>query len=174
MDNFSEGVNDPFYYTEKSQTDIIVRKKEIYDGAIPSGNSVMLANLLYLSIIFDNKEWKEQAITLSQNLLETIIKYPTSFGNWACVLIDQAASINELIITGKGFEPLRDKLLQNFIPNKVLQSSETSSEVAFPLLQNKDATGEPLIYLCRNYTCKLPNKDIMVILEQIRKNQNIK
>ncbi|MBA2563378.1 MAG: thioredoxin domain-containing protein, partial [Chitinophagaceae bacterium] len=80
IENFSHEANDHFYYTGKSQTDIIVRKKEIYDGAIPSGNSVMAANLLYLSIIFDNKEWKEKAITLVKNLLEIIIKYPTSFG----------------------------------------------------------------------------------------------
>ncbi len=173
IENFSEGINDHFYYTGKSQTDIIVRKREIYDGAIPSGNSVMAANLLYLSIIFDNKEWKEKAITLVKSLSEIIIKYPTSFGNWACVLIDQAAIINELVVIGKEFEPLRDELLQNFIPNKVLQCAEISGEVAFPLLQNRDIISEPLIYLCRNYTCKLPNKNVQVILEEIGKTIKI-
>ncbi|MBA2563473.1 MAG: hypothetical protein H0V14_11295, partial [Chitinophagaceae bacterium] len=141
--------------------------------AIPSGNSVMAANLLYLFIIFDNKEWKEKAITLAKNLSEILIKYPTSFGNWACVLIDQAAIINELVVIGKGFESVRDELLQNFIPNKVLQSAEVSGEVGFPLLQNKDIISEPLIYLCRNYTCKLPNKDVKVILEEIEKTIKI-
>lgn len=173
IENFSEGINDYFYYTGKSQMDIIVRKREIYDAAIPSGNSVMAENLIYLSAIFDNKEWQEKALTLVKNLSEFIIKYPTSFGNWGCVSIDQAAMINELVVIGKGFESLRDELLQNFIPNKVLQSAEISGEVAFPLLQNRDITSKPLIYLCRNYTCKLPTKSVQVILEEIRKSIKI-
>lgn len=133
----------------------------------------MAANLLYLSIILDNKQWKQKALNQVKNLSEIIIKYPTSFGNWACVLIDQTAMINELVVIGKGFEPLRNELLQNFIPNKVLQSAETSAEVAFPLLQNRDIISEPVIYLCRNYTCKSPNKHVEVILEEIAKGIKI-
>jgi len=53
LDNFSEDETGLFYFTDRQQKDIIVRKKEIYDGALPSGNAVMIGNLYYLSIVFD-------------------------------------------------------------------------------------------------------------------------
>src|SRR5687767_10052024 len=47
-----------FFYTHKNQHDVIVRKKEIYDGAQPSGNAVMADNLYRLSLYLDNPSWK--------------------------------------------------------------------------------------------------------------------
>ncbi|MEP6594826.1 MAG: thioredoxin domain-containing protein, partial [Ginsengibacter sp.] len=159
IENFSENIHDHFYYTGKFQTDVIVRKKEIYDGAVPSGNSVMATNLLYLSLITDNKEWKERGVTLLTNLSEIVINHPTSFGNWACTLIDQVTAINEIAVVGKGFEQLRNELLKYFIPNKVFQCSQTAGG-AFPLLSNKTVFSQPLIYLCRNYICQSPTNNV--------------
>ncbi len=48
IENFSEEETGYFYYTHKEQDDVIVRKREVYDGATASGNSVMASNLLYL------------------------------------------------------------------------------------------------------------------------------
>jgi uncharacterized protein YyaL (SSP411 family) len=174
IENFSENIHDHFYYTGKFQTDVIVRKKEIYDGAVPSGNSVMAANLLYLSLITDNKEWKERAINMLTDLSEMVIKYPTSFANWACTLIDQVAMINEIAVVGEGFEQLRDELLKHFIPNKVFQCSQTTGSGAFPLLSNKTVFSQPLIYLCRNYTCQSPSDNADMIIDQITKNTKFK
>jgi uncharacterized protein YyaL (SSP411 family) len=168
VDNFSENKNEPFFYTGKFQTDVVVRKKEVYDSSTPSGNSVMAANLLYLSIVTDNKQWQHRALNLLSNLSEITIKYPTSFGNWACTLIDQAATINEIAIVGDGFERLRDELAKNFIPNKVLQCANKPGDNTFPLLLNKESSSQPLIYLCRNYTCQSPTKDVGVIVEEVR------
>ncbi|MEJ0083623.1 MAG: hypothetical protein WDM78_22340 [Puia sp.] len=39
--NFSEEDTGYFFYTHAAQNDVIVRKRDIYDGATPSGNSVM-------------------------------------------------------------------------------------------------------------------------------------
>ena len=41
IENFSDDENVFFYFTHRDQKDVIIRKKEIYDGATPSGNSVM-------------------------------------------------------------------------------------------------------------------------------------
>jgi uncharacterized protein YyaL (SSP411 family) len=168
IENFSEEGNDQFYYTGKSQTDVIVRKKEIYDGAVPSGNSTMAANLFYLGSIYDKREWKERAMNLLNTMWEVAVKYPTSFGNWACLLIDQGATINEVAIVGKGFEELRNQLLKNFIPNKVLQCAEIDGNKQFPLLLNKTGKVQPRIYLCRNYTCQLPTDDVKTVIDKVK------
>lgn len=172
FDNFSSSEEDFFYYTGEKQDDVIVKKKEIYDGAVPSGNSVMAFNLFYLSIIFDNSTWKEKAAGLLNNLSELIIKYPASFGNWASLLIDVIADINEIAICGNGFEILRNELLSIFIPNKVLQCTNDPNENKYPLITQKSISNQPLVYLCRNYTCQVPVDNIPGIINQIVNNTN--
>ncbi|HUS02769.1 MAG TPA: thioredoxin domain-containing protein, partial [Chitinophagaceae bacterium] len=170
LENFSSSNDDFFYYSGKKQTDVIVRKKEIYDGAVASGNSVMAFNLFYLSVILDNPLWKQKAVTFLNSLSELIIKYPTSFGNWASLLIDVYADINEIAISGNGFEELRDELLGYFFPNKVLQCTNYPNENKYPLIAQKSVTNQPLVYLCRNYTCLAPVENIPSIINQIVNN----
>lgn len=174
IENFSSTENDFFYYTSKKQKDIIIRKKEIYDGAIPAGNSVMADNLFYLSVIFDKPLWKEKAAGFLNNLAELIIKYPTSFGNWASLLIDVYAGVNEIAICGNGFEKFRDELLQKFIPNKVIQCTNKPNENKYPLISKKSISNQPFIYLCRNYTCQAPVDNVQSIVNEIVNNTNFK
>jgi len=42
---FSDTASEFFFYTNKDQEDVIIRKKEVYDGAQPSGNAIMADNL---------------------------------------------------------------------------------------------------------------------------------
>jgi uncharacterized protein YyaL (SSP411 family) len=170
IENFTSDEEDFFYYSGEKQNDVIVRKKEIYDGAVPSGNSVMAFNLFYLSIIFDNKIWKEKATGFLQNLSELIIKYPTSFGNWASIFIDITADVNEIAICGTGFEELRNELLSYFVPNKVLQCTNNSKDQEYLLLSQKNISTQPFVYLCRNYTCKAPVNNIPAIINEIVNN----
>jgi len=154
LDNF-QAENGFFFYTSKQQIDVIVRKQELYDGAIPSGNSLMACNLYYLGTILGKPAWINSAMDLLSNVKDMVTKYPSSFGNWATVLMDISAGINEIAITGNGFEKLRDEMLDEFIPNKVLQSAESPDD-KFPLLAGKNAERSALIYVCRNYSCQLP------------------
>ena len=170
LENFSSSEEDFFYYSGKKQDDVIVRKKEIYDGAVPSANSVMAGNLFYLSVIFDNKEWKEKAAGYLQNLSELFTKYPTSFGNWASIFIDIVAEINEIAICGNGYEIVRDELNSYFMPNKVIQCTESVIEKEYPLLSQKSISSQPLLYLCRNYTCKVPVNNVPAIINEIVNN----
>ena len=172
--NFTSTDDDFFYYTGIKQDDVILRKKEIYDGAVPSGNSVMAGNLLYLSVIFNDILFKQKAIVLLHNLSELITKYPTSLANWASVLIDIFADINEIAVCGKGFEKLRDELLNNFIPNKVIQCAKDPNGNIYPLTAQKNNLNQPLIYLCRNYTCQAPVNDVALIVNEIVNNTKFK
>ena len=100
VNNFSEN-NIFFYYTHKQQTDVIVRKKEVYDGATPSGNGIMALNLQYLGIVFNESSWIERADQMVATLSNAIIKYPTSFGIWSSFLQQKANGIKEIVLTGK-------------------------------------------------------------------------
>ncbi len=170
LQNFSENESDAFLYTHRHQKDVIIRKKEIYDGATPSGNSVMAFNLLYLSIIFDRPEWKDQSINICLAISKIIKSYPTSFGIWATLMQSITYGIPEVVITGKDFSDelfkARKDLLHTFIPYKVFQSA-TQENSKFPLLIHKPVLDKPQIYLCRNYSCNKPLTEIGDLMHQI-------
>jgi len=99
--NFSEGDTGFFYFTNEDQTDVIVRKKEVYDGAVPSGNAMMAWNLYRLSIYFDRVEWRERSYKAVNSLARVISRYPTSFGTWNCLLLEIMSGTHEIAVVEK-------------------------------------------------------------------------
>jgi uncharacterized protein YyaL (SSP411 family) len=82
------------------------------------------------------------------------VKYPGSFGNWACLLLEMTAGTNEIVLTGTGYEQLLPAILKEYIPHKVIVgSADTGRDDFIPLLKHKPSTGVPSVWLCRNYTC---------------------
>ena len=148
-----------FFYTGKNQHDVIMRKKEVYDGAVPSGNSAMAYNLYHLSILFDKKEWKQRAYDMISSLGKAIISHPTSFGNWACLLQEITDGTNEIVLTGENLIPIHTELLQQYIPHRVLMASATSDSV-LPLLSGKPVNKLASIWLCRNFSCQPPVNNV--------------
>ena len=155
IENFSDEESCFFYYTHQDQKDVIVRKKEIYDGATPSGNSVMAENLLQLSIVFDNAAWKLRSNKMLKILSASVMKYPGSFGIWASLLLYQVMGINEIVVIGSNFANISKDILLNYVPNVVIMSAEHGNE-AFPLLDTKPSSESDYIYLCKNYCCLAP------------------
>jgi uncharacterized protein len=159
IENFSDDENLFFFFTHCDQKDVIMRKKEIYDGATPSGNSVMATNLSKLSIIFNEPTWGQRAIRMLLVIIEPVIKYPASFGIWASLLQQNAVALNEVAIVGPGANNLGRDILNNYIPYKIVMVSDIGNE-EYPILKGKPAYLEPLIYLCKNYVCLSPFKTI--------------
>lgn len=164
--HFSEEETGFFYFTHQDQQDILVRKKEVYDGATPSGNAVMCANLLYLSLVFDLPEWRERAMAMMSALDGAIVKYPGSFGVWAGQLQLQTKGVVELAITGKKWETKVSQVLQAFIPNKIIQWGETNSAF-FPLLGGRESNEDAVFYICKDYSCKSPIFNIADFLANV-------
>lgn len=155
IDEFSEAGTGLFFYTKTGQEDVIVRKKEVYDGAVPSGNSVMAGNLHYLSIVFDRRDWEERSLQMLSSLGKAVISYPTSFGNWNGHLLQRIAGTTEIAIMGKETGSMRSKVLQYFLPHRVIMSA-TAENQFFPLLAGKKVTDQASVYVCRNFACLQP------------------
>ncbi len=159
MEHFLEEETGFFYYTGKNQEDVIIRKKEMYDGAIPSGNAIMATCLYYLSVIFDIEKWKKQGKKILENLSNTIIQYPSSFGNWVCLLQQMVYDVPEIIITGSIPKKVFVEILREYIPGRILQSADKLVN-DFPLVKGKLFKNEYFVYVCRNYTCARPVKTL--------------
>lgn len=172
IEHFSETGTSFFYYTNARQQDVIIRKKELYDGAVPSGNSVMAQNLFHLSVLFDIKLWNERSINMLSSLGTAITRYPTSFGGWACLLQEVISGTSEIAIVGQLSENLHQELLECYIPHRVVMVSDCP-DPGYPLLMGKPATNPASIYLCRNYTCQHPVFSINDLISLINKASRV-
>ena len=171
LSGFSDSENRFFYFTPAGQEDVILRKKEIYDGAVPSGNSVMAENFLRLSVLLDRPELKKRAEEMVGALQPVILKYPTSFGQWASVLLSMVSGLLEIAITGEEMNAIRADFLKQYVPNRVLQTAFTNDEI-YPLLRQRKIEGKTAIWLCRNYTCLPPVfsvEDLITLINRVGK-----
>lgn len=164
--HFTEAETGFFFYTHDEQRDLVVRKKEIYDGATPSGNSSMASNLLYLSVVFDKPEWAERAFGMSSALWKAVTSYPGSFGGWATLFQAFTYTIPEVVITGQQPETTRKEFLEHLIPFRVFQSTDQEN-TQFPLLRDKVPGADSLIFLCKNYACQLPVNEIATVIRNL-------
>jgi uncharacterized protein len=153
--NFGDSESPFLYYTGQQQKDVLLRKKEVYDGATPSGNAVMACNLYKLSICYDQQAWRSTAGEMVKALGEAIIRYPTSFGVWLSLLFEIIKGTNEIAIIGKEWESYLVKTLGSNIPHKLVLAAEKPVK-NYPLLADKAENSEILIYLCKNYACRRP------------------
>jgi uncharacterized protein YyaL (SSP411 family) len=165
--HFSEEETGYFYFTHAGQDDVIVRKREVYDGATASGNSVMSANLLYLGTVFELAEWKKRAARNAGGLKELILRYPGSFGVWATLLNGLTYQLYEIVLAGAHSEEKRIEFLKKGIPNRVFQlSSVTHPDL--PLLRNKPVMGLSQFFLCRDYSCQQPVTEVAELISLIK------
>ncbi|MEJ8817847.1 thioredoxin domain-containing protein [Lacibacter sp. H407] len=163
--HFSEEETGYFFFTKANQADIVVRKKEVYDGAVPSGNSVMAVNLHYLGIVYDQPDWRERSTRMLLGLQDAVLRYPGSFGVWAGLFLNQIKGFQELAIVGKEYESKKDEVLSWYQPNLILQSSAEMNS-SFPLLFNREPPpGTTFYYLCKGYACLKPTAETQEIRE---------
>ena len=164
--HFSEPDTGFFFYTHDGQKDVLLRKRDIYDGSTPSGNSMMASNLLYLGIVFDEREWTTRANRMAAALHRPVTSYPGSFGVWATLFQALTYSIPEVVITGYRPENARKEFLSHLIPYRVFQSSQQEN-THFPLLRDKPAGQDPLIFVCQNYACQLPVNEVATAIRLV-------
>ncbi|MFT3979860.1 MAG: thioredoxin domain-containing protein [Ferruginibacter sp.] len=157
-----------FYYTHRLQADIVVRKKELYDGATPSANAVMCSNLYYLATIFDQPAWRERAGKMLRAIYPAMQKYAGSFARWGLIYLRQSYGEAEIVLSGNGFETVLGQILKEFIPNKVIMAAGIVKKEGWPMLEGKAPGSPPLIYLCRNYSCQAPVFSINDLLLNIK------
>ncbi len=160
-----------FYFTPDFQEDVRVRKKEIYDGALPSSNAVMCWNLHRMGILFDVPVWRERSEKMVAGLAETAQRYPTSFGVWNNFLLEQVVGTDEVVILGPGANQALRSLLSHYLPHALVMAAEVPSD-DFPLLKGRvPEKGKLTYFACRNYACALPVGDEKQVLQQLLTKQ---
>lgn len=164
LDNFYDTQDPLFYYTCAQQDDILLRKKDLYDNATPAGNSTMLHNLLQLSILLDKAEYRRLAEKSLRVILESVQKFPQTFANWANALYPLVYGYKEIAILGQNYKQVAGEIQQIFLPTALLAAAANTNP-RLPLLKDKAVDKDTLIFLCQNYACQNPVREIASLKE---------
>ena len=157
-----EGEMTPFFYfTQKNQMDVISRTIELYDGAVPSPNSVLCRAFLKLSLIFEDEKLFLIAKNQLQEVKNAMVQHPTSFANWACAAYELKNGITEIICCGDDADKFTNEIQQHFLPTSILMQKKSSTTVD---VLKEYSTEENQIFICRNKTCASPVKDVRNVL----------
>jgi uncharacterized protein YyaL (SSP411 family) len=175
LDHFWDDENGGFYFTPDDGEKVLVRKKEIYDSAIPSGNSIMMLNLLKIAQLTEKEVFKDKALNLEKAFSQTIQKIPTGFTGFLCALDFRIGPSFEVVIAGNKGEPETENLIKaikrNFIPNKTLvlhSHGDKDSELIkiIPSIESKKMeNNEATAYVCSEGSCKTPTNDLNTLLK---------
>ena len=143
-----------FYYTAGYQTDIIVRKKELYDGAQPSANAMMCANLFYLGNVLDQNPWVNQAEQMLASMKKMILQYPTSHSYWAQSFSQWAEGSTELVAVGAHAALALPMVLTKFLPHHLILFTPTASSDIILTIGKQKVDNQ--YFICKNKTCSAP------------------
>ncbi len=155
IEHFDDPETGLFFFTDEKQSDLIARKRELYDSAQPSGNATMALNLLRLSVFFGEPAYRERAQRMLAAMADSIMKYPTSFSRWAAALLTARYPIQEIAVLGEGWRDEARALQRAYLPNRVLMAAAAGSD-AFPLLKDRGPAAGTLVYVCRDFACQRP------------------
>ncbi|MCE1248929.1 MAG: thioredoxin domain-containing protein [Firmicutes bacterium] len=156
-----------FYFTPDDGEELLVRKKEIYDGAVPSGNSVMFSNLSKLFRITGNPEFKKVAQQLAVNFGGEISKTPSAYTMFLSATEEAVGVTTEIVIAGDkdnpDFQDVTDSANTGFEPGCVivyLPHSITKEKTDIlnicPFLENmRSVENKTLIYRCSDGKCEV-------------------
>ena len=175
IDEFWDDEEGGFFYTGRSHEDLIVRSKDFFDNATPSGNSVAAEVLLRIGLLTDDADHQRRATTVLRLMAATVQRYPSGFGRLLCALDFFLATPKEIVLIGEpgrsDTQALQDEIWKAYLPNKVVaQSSPGDSKASefIPLLRERpQIEGKATVYLCEHFTCKTPTTDPKELASQL-------
>ena len=176
IDHFWDYDNGGFFFISDKSKELLIRKKEIYDGAIPSGNSVSAYNFIRLARILSKPEFEDITFKIIDTFSSNIKRYSSGYTMLLHALDFAEGPSYEVIITGSESK-IKKHLISLYLSeqfNKVLlfkKKNNYSKNSNFLFLNNYDFEddGSPLIYVCKNYVCDLPTSDIENVLSNLKK-----
>ena len=164
---FWDKQNDGFYFTADNSEQLITRTKDLYDGAIPSGNSVAFMNLLTLSRITADTSYDDYAGKVHNAFSGEIVKAPAAYSFFMCAVDFGIGPSTELVLAGDPKTAKAKAIWKTinsiYLPRKVIVSrpDDTSEiETIAPYTKYQKGSPEgPLLYICENFQCKEPISD---------------
>ncbi|WP_017434056.1 thioredoxin domain-containing protein [Saccharococcus caldoxylosilyticus] len=163
-----------FFMTGSDAEELIVQEKEIYDGALPSGNSVAAVQLIRLARLTGDLTVLEKAETMYKVFQRQVEAYESGHTFFLQGLLLLEAPTVEVVLFGKQGDEKREQLIQKwqdtFVPNVFLLAAELPDDFAkiAPFAAEYEPLGEETtVYVCENFSCQQPTTDVESVAKQL-------
>jgi hypothetical protein len=161
-----------FYDTGRDHERLVVRPRNLFDNAVPSGSSVAIEALLRLSAFTGEERYRAAALAALRPMADLMARHPAAFGRFLCAHDFHLGPVTEVALVlppGDGAGPLLAEVFGRYLPNRVVAGLVEGQEApGIPLLEGRRALdGRPTAYVCRNYACDLPTTDPATLARQL-------
>jgi uncharacterized protein YyaL (SSP411 family) len=154
---FEDTTHGAFFSTAAGDSNLVLRMKDDYDGAEPSGNAVALLALLRLAHFTDRAEYRDAAEQTLRALASKIAQQSVAVPQMLVGLDYYLAPHREVVLAGDPSEFLRH-VRARFLPHTITLLSDARF---FPAAANMHTIdGQPAAYVCANYVCQLPTSQL--------------
>jgi uncharacterized protein YyaL (SSP411 family) len=167
---FWDEENGGFFFTANDHEELIVRTKDFYDNATPSGNSVAADVLLKLAKLTSDEKYERFASTVLRLAAAQLKRHPQGFGRTLSAIEFFLGDSKEIVLMGDEDGNLGREVWSEYRPGKVVVPANGSTESEMiPLLQGRAAIdGKPTAYVCENFACRMPVKTVEELNEQLQ------
>jgi uncharacterized protein YyaL (SSP411 family) len=175
IEDFWDDVSGGFFFGSDEGEKLIVRQKEVYDGASPSANSVSMLNLIRLGRITADTSWEQRSRDIGRAFHAQVTRSPSIHTQMMCAVDFAVGPSFEIVIAGvagdSGTKAMMTELEKAFVPNKVVvmraDNDDTIVKLAPYTREQKSIDGKATVYVCRNYACELPTTEIDEMMRMI-------
>src|SRR5947207_770136 len=165
LDLFADEERGGFFQTGSDADELVVRPKDLYDNAVPSGNSAAAEALLRLALFTGEARYEDAAVSALRLIGDVMTSAPGGFGQALCALDLYLGPSYEVAIVGDPQAADSRALIHEVVrarwrPNVVLAVAAPDDEEAsetVPLLADRTSIGEKATaYVCQRFVCRLP------------------
>jgi uncharacterized protein YyaL (SSP411 family) len=154
IERFEDPERGGFFTTSAEHDELPVRRKDLEDSPIPSGNSAAASGLLRLALLSGEGRYERHALGVLRLLFPLAARHPLAFGHLLAAVDFYLAPVKEVAIVGPDPEPLLDVVRGAFRPHLVLAGGDPDG---IPLLEGREPVdGRAAAYVCQHFACQAP------------------
>ena len=151
-----------FFSTPAGKADLVLRLKDDYDGAEPSGNSMMTLALLRLGRLLSREDFTRSAERAIEAFAPRVKGNPTAAPQMLVAQAFAAGKPMEIVLAGPSSADMLAAIRVRFLPNAIVMRAE-QAPMPMPAVAN-----QPTAYVCENYACKLPVTTAQALAETLQ------
>jgi uncharacterized protein len=157
---FADDERGGFFTTAHDHEELVVRRKDLDDHPIPSGNSAAAYGLLRLAALTGEAEYERRAVGVFRLLQRAAARHPQALAHLLCAMDFYFASVKEVALVapsaGDGLGELAAVVRSRFRPHVVLAGGPEGTERPELMRDRGLVDGRPAAYVCEHFACQRP------------------
>ena len=157
---FADDERGGFFTTAHDHEELVVRRKDLDDHPIPSGNSAAAFGLLRLAALTGEREYEQRAVSVFRLLQRAAVRHPQALAHLLGGMDFYCASVKEVAIVaptaGDGMGDLAAVVRSRFRPHVVVAGGPEGTDRPELLRDRGAVDGHPAAYVCENFACQRP------------------